>query len=303
MPVHFPDEATTPEEGRVILFGNVAYGQGWSRYMPPASILFLGALTNEGPLSRTALEEWVTAGSRQGELGWDAPAWDPVKVWTAEEWKEFREDDWAPFRQDPEQYPGDVAEANALEVEERRRELERSDTYSRALGTEPVRTMGQVLGYMLVCGVVVERASDDEPVYELNSEVALPSEVLPLTDEDRLAEDHLRWRDVHESTAQDLIRLFDPDGEESLTTMTTTLARLARQLDMDFESVRAGIINLLDEGDFTTSIDISGVGPHERFDFVVDWDRFYVTRISLRFAGAGTEESDEADRDPTCREA
>jgi hypothetical protein len=161
------------------LFRNLAYGQGWTRYMPPASILFLGALTNEGPLSQTALEEWVSAGARQGELGWDAPAWDPIKVWTADEWKEFPEDDWGPFQGDPAQYPEDVAEANALEVQDHERALKRSDTYSWALGVEPVRTMGQVLDYMVACGVMIVRDDGDEPVYELNPEAALPSEVFP----------------------------------------------------------------------------------------------------------------------------
>lgn len=120
--------------------------------------------------------------------------------------------------------------------------------------------MADVLQYMIACDVVIERTEGKDVVYDLNPDVELPAEVLPLSDEDRAKEDSLRWQDVHEATAQSIIWLFDPDGEDRLEGKRTSLTRLARELDSDFESVRAGVLNLLDEGDFTTSIDADLVG-------------------------------------------
>ena len=55
MPVHFPDEAVSPEEKRVLLFGDLCFGRGWMRYMPPASILIMGALANQDPSTKSIL--------------------------------------------------------------------------------------------------------------------------------------------------------------------------------------------------------------------------------------------------------
>jgi hypothetical protein len=89
--------------------------------------------------------------------GWDAEAWDPVKVWTDEEWQQAREaEEYGLFAFGPDD-PADAAEANAVEIEDRERELTRSDVYSQALGIAPVRTMAGVLQYMIACGVVIER--------------------------------------------------------------------------------------------------------------------------------------------------
>jgi hypothetical protein len=256
MPVHFPEEATSPAEQRWLVFNDLLFGRGWQRYLPPASILIAGALASDGPMTKDALrDEWVRTGHQDGERGWEADPWDPVKVWTDEEWQEAkREAEDGPFAYGPDS-PPDAAGANAAEIEEHEWQLARSDGYARALGLEPVGTMGGVLDYMLAAGVVVQRQEDGRVVYALNPDVGLPSEVLPLSEEDRAAEDSLRWRDVHESTAQAIIRLFQPDGEEPLDRKRTSLTRLARELDSDFESARAGVLNLLQEGDFTATIE------------------------------------------------
>jgi hypothetical protein len=206
--------------------------------------------------------------------------------WDADEWAKFREDDWGPFNGDPEDYPEDVALANAQEISRHERLLERMDSYCRGVGVEPVRTMGQLLDLMVSCGVVLKRTDGPEPVYQLNPEALLPQEVLPLSDEDREHEDRLRWEDVHEATAHPVIKLFEPHGEMPLESMTTSLARLARTLGSDFESVRAGLTNLLESGEFTTTIDIAGAGPNDEFVLAVDWELFWSKRVTLRFAGA-----------------
>ena len=296
MLVHFSDEAASPAEKCGLLTQDLCFGRGWLRYLPPASILFMGALANQGPLNKVDLGDWIRAGCRDGERGWDAEAWDPVKVWTDEEWQQARDAEEHgpfPFAFGPDD-PADAAGANAEEIEDRERELARSDAYSQALGIAPVRTMADVLRYMIACGVVIERTEGEDVVYDLNPDVELPAEVLPLSDEDRAREDSLRWQDVHEATAQSIIRLFDPDGEDRPERKRTSLTRLARELDSDFESVRAGVLNLLDEGDFTTTIDIEDAAPPQAFELVVDRERFAATRISLRFAVGGNDEPDDS---------
>ncbi len=146
---------------------------------------------------------------------------------------------------------------------------------------------------MIACGVVIGRTEGEDVVYDLNPDVELPAEVLPLSDEDRAEEDSLRWQDVHEATAQSIIRLFDPDGEDRPERKRTSLTRLARELDSDFESVRAGVLNLLDVGDFTTTIDVEDAAPNQVFELVVDGERFAATRISLRSAVGGNDDPDE----------
>lgn len=137
-----------------------------------------------------------------------------MKIWTDEEWQQARKaEEHGPFAFGPDD-PADAAGANAVEIEDRERELARSDVYSQALGIAPVRTMADVLQYMIACGVVIERTKGEDVVYDLNPDGELPAEVLPLSDEDRAKEDSLRWQDVHEATAQSIIRLFDPDRRE-----------------------------------------------------------------------------------------
>ncbi|MDQ3150450.1 MAG: DUF6042 family protein [Actinomycetota bacterium] len=268
--MRFPDEAATPAEKRALHFQDIYFGRGWARYIPAGAILILGALANHGPLNRVELGDWMRAARRQGENGWDAPAWDPVKVWTDDEWQRVRANEVdSPFGFDPDE-PADAAGVNAEEIERREEELARSDAYSAGLGLGPVRTMGELLQYLIACGVLAEQRDGEKVMYDLNPDVALPSEVLPLSNEDRATEDTLRWRDVHEATAQSIITLFDPDGDDPPEWKRTSLQRLARELDSDVESVRAGVLNLLNEGDFNTTINVEQAAPHQVFELVVD---------------------------------
>jgi hypothetical protein len=198
----------------------------------------------------------------------------------------------------PRRHPVLAGVANAQEIRRHERLLERMDSYCRGVGVEPVHTMGQLLDLMLSCGVVLARTDGPEPVYELNPEALLPQEVLPLSDEDRENEDRLRWEDVHEATAQAVIKLFEPHNEKPLGSMTTSLARLARTLGNDFESVRAGLTNLLESGEFTTSIDIAGAGPRDESLLTVEWELFWSKRVTLRFAGARELDYEVDDQDP-----
>lgn len=225
------------------------------------------------------------------------PAWDPVKTWTDEEWEQARQDaEDGPFAYGPDA-PATAAEKNAEETEHHKEELARSDAYSTALGTSPVRTMGDVLDYMIACGVIIERLDGNKTVYDLNPGAALPGEVLPLSETDLAAEDHLRWRDTHESTAQPIIALFRPEEQQQVERKKTSLERLARELDSDVESVRAGVLNLLADSDFTATIDVERAEPHKVFELVVDWELFNTNRISLHLASGGHDDEDGGEED------
>jgi len=291
MPVRFPDEPTSPAEKRAALFQEIYFGRGGARYVPVGAIVIFGSLVNQGPLNREDLGDWMWAASRHGGRGWDTPAWDPVKVWTDDEWREAKahhED--TPFAFGPDA-PVDAASVNAEEIEDREQELARSDAYGAALGLGPVRTMGELLEYLVACGMLLEQQHDGNGVtYDLNPDVPLPSEVLPLSDADRANEDALRWQDVHESTAQSIIALFDPDDVDRPDRKVTSLQRLARELDSDIESVRAGVLNLLKEGDFSATIELDEATPHQVFELVIDWECFAENRISLRVVGSPSAE-------------
>jgi hypothetical protein len=58
----------------------------------------------------------------------------------------------------------------------------------------------------------------------------------------------------HEGTAQAIIDLFDPHGDAPRSQLQTSLHRLSRMLDVDVESAREGVVNLLLDGDFTASM-------------------------------------------------
>src|SRR6266498_3352740 len=109
----------------------------------------------------------------------------------------------------------------------------------------------------------------------------LAEEVFPLTAEERAEEDRDRWQHMHYGTGQTIIRLFDPAADDRKDTLTTSLQRLARQLDLDPESVREGILILLDEGDFSINVDIAHAPQHKVFTLRVDWERFAHTRIGI----------------------
>ena len=286
MGTHFPDEVSSPAEARSALFSDVFFSRGWSQQLPTACIEIMGALVlADEPPTRAQIEEHLR---RREELknGWDSPAWDELHQWTDEELRDLDEH----FEGDPvfgnrDDEPKDATGVIAEEAEHRAKHLAAMDGYSVALSVAPVRTMGDLLDFMVACGVLAEQGTPDETRYEINPAAPLPSEVLPLSNEERAAEDRRRWADLHEPTAQKIIELFhDDEDEPNAERRRTSLQRLAREIGTDVESARAGVLNLLQDGDFTATVDVERAAEHKVFELVVDWDRFHATRIQLRFA-------------------
>jgi hypothetical protein len=152
----------------------------------------------------------------------------------------------------------------ADEAAARDRHMTEMDRNSAALGVPPVRTMGDLLTFMVAAGVLIRSESDSVKTLRLNPSVPLPDEVLPLTAEERAREDEFRWGELHEPTAQEIIPLFDPDGSQH-DRLVTSLERLARQLDVPVESARARLLALIKSDDFTERASV-----HQVFEIRVD---------------------------------
>jgi hypothetical protein len=116
---------------------------------------------------------------------------------------------------------------------------------------------------------VAQRSADPLP---------LPDERLPLSPQEAAEEDALRWERIHYDNAQSIIRLFVDDD---LDVLSTTLADLARRLELPVESVREAILVLLGEGDFAASVDVERIAARQPLELRVDWDRFADTRIGI----------------------
>jgi hypothetical protein len=111
----------------------------------------------------------------------------------------------------------------------------------------------------------------------------LPDEILPLSDDRRNQEDMLRWETMYEPVAQRIINLFTPDEVDGPDSKRTSLQRLAYDLGVDVETVRAGLVTLLVTGDFTASHDPNVVTERQVFEIRVDWDLFGANRVSIGF--------------------
>ena len=262
------------------MLSDVYFQLGWSRQLPPAALAIVSPLVTEGPLTSEELEEhlYPQAGAEQG---WESPAWEPLHEWTDEELHTLRADFAdTPFAAEDDE-PDDAAGVMAEEARDRARRITEMASYSQALGVAEVQTVKDLLEFMVACGVVERRRAGNRTVLELNALAPLPAEVLPLPADEKREEDERRWQATHESTAQAIIRLFDPDQQQR-DTLSTTLDQLATELSVDMESARAGVLNLLTLGDFTATIDIPRAEHHQAFDLIVDWDLFNQTRIGIR---------------------
>jgi hypothetical protein len=267
---------------RATLFTTIWFELGWSRYAPDGALAIIRPLVSLGPLTEGELGRHLMPSPKAPDLGWDSTAWEPLNEYTDEGLRQLREEfDPTPFAASPDE-PATAAEAMAHEAQLRREHMDDVDQWSRAFGLAPVRTLRHLLGFLLAAGVLtkVGTGAGADQLIRLNETTPLPSEVLALSEDDRRAEDALRWQELHEPAAQAVIDLFDPHGEP-ISTLRTSLQRLSRQTGRDIESVRAGILNLLMDGDFVASADLERVLEHQVFELSVDWNQFRSSRISI----------------------
>lgn len=256
----------------------VLYGMFWCRYIPDTAQRALQAVcTHEHPTLEFILT-WMTADSARYGLGAQAPAWEPPNTWTDDELRDHQD------RYPPE--PGDPTtanEANDQEQAEHDAKIAKHDGYAATLGLPPIRTVLDVVHYLTACGLITVDSDEGEPRYRMNPAPRLPGEVLDLPPDELAEADRWRWARLHEPTTQRIIRLFTEPAERPSSKLTS-LQRLARELGLDVETIRAGLAVLLQDGDFTTTSDPETIAEHKMFEIRVDWDRFADKRIHVRLA-------------------
>lgn len=116
----------------------------------------------------------------------------------------------------------------------------------------------------------------------------LTSETLPVSAEFAQDQDRERWEELHEPSAQALIRhaVEALDGAERID---TTLTRLGVDIGLDVSDVRFGLSNLSNDGfslvDATSGAaqDPETVEEVRPIAVLIDWERFNERRFALRF--------------------
>jgi hypothetical protein len=272
------DERHAPDEWLQVVYIEC----GWMRHLPPTAVAIIEPLL-AGRRTVDDLAADMTCGRNDAD-GWRAPAWEPLRQWTDRALAELRRDSPAVLLDEDED---DAATVMAQEAAARRHRVARMDRYSRALGIRQVRTIGDLLDFMVAVGLLSRQGSGGTAVLELDPAAPLPGEVLPLSPAEEAQEDSMRWRALHEHTAQALILLFGPEDEHPVDSLRTTLLRLARQLGTSVESARAGALVLIDAGDFSATTSLERAVQDEVFELEVDWDRFAANRLLLRCARPG----------------
>jgi hypothetical protein len=264
------------ESDRELVFTHIYIDAGWQRHLPVTAIGVMHALVAGGTLTRQEIGDYVDTLRTGPQGGLASPAWEPLQPWTDEELAELAEE-----------CPGGAhgggrrtaAEANAEDERERAEQVALLHTHAVALGVPPVHTMGDLLEFMVACTLL---ACYDDGImrrYALNPRAALPGEVLPLSADKRAEEDELRWHFLHQPTAKVIIALFQPDAEHRPNVKRTSLRQLARELNVDVETTRAGLTTLLSEGDFSTNQDPERVPENETIEISVDWEKFTQIRL------------------------
>lgn len=268
------------KNARANLFTTTWFRLGWSRHVPATGLAILQPLILHGPLSVDELGRHLIPSPQAPDLGWESTAWEPLEVYTDESLQALRaEFEDTPFATGPDE-PDTAEGVMAEEARLRQERVDEIDRWSSELGVEPVRTLRHLLEFLLAAGVLTTAGTGEAALIQLSETAPLPGEVLSLSDEDRRFDDEMRWQELHEPAAQALIDLFVP-GETATTTLATSLQRLARQLDLTVESVRAGVLNLLNDGDFTASVDVERLVEHQVFELTVDWEKFRSSRITV----------------------
>ena len=249
---------------------------GWLRYLPSASVNVIGALLEE-PQS----VEQIDAELRRSPFtaaGWQSEAWEPLEPWTDEQLAAQRADpDFGDETDD-----ADAATVNAEDAAEREARIAEMDGFSQHVGVAPVRTLADLLDFMVACRILTRSGEGAGAVVDFAFDAPLPAESLPLSAPARQKADRLRWRSASEPAAGSIIGLFTPDAADRPDRLRTSLQRLARQLDVDVETARAAALLLLEDGDFTATQDLERIAEHKVFELAADWERFDRERMSLR---------------------
>ncbi|MFJ5809065.1 DUF6042 family protein [Streptomyces sp. NPDC093093] len=225
---------------------------GWSR-MRPFSFMFL--LLGAGLAESGATREELTSALRSRE--------NPEGDWAAACWED----------------------AEDLDEEERTRRpklIATADRYAAHHGRPPLRTHADVLDLLLAAGVVheVPDAAGGAPRLFPQVPVPSPADVFPLDEEEAAVQRQMLSDSAYEGASQRVMQMFEPEGARHKE-IVTSLDRLAPLIEGDPEDAREAVRLVTGNGDFTTTLDVSGLAPHKVFRIQCDWEQFDRTRLTF----------------------
>lgn len=215
-------ELDSPEFGQIAVFTRIFFDQGWMRFLSDCAHDVVAAVLRLGTPTAAELGNGLPAAGHGEPAGLDAPAWSELEPWTDDALRELR----ASFPQEQSRARS-ADEANAEDRSDRDAKVAAVDSYATALGVRPPRTVGDLVEFLVACQLLITGGAGHTR-YGLNPHPPLPAEVLPLTAEQRAAEDNLRWKLRYEPVAQQIIGLFQPNSDQPRDSLRTTLQRLAR---------------------------------------------------------------------------
>jgi hypothetical protein len=214
---------------------------GWMARLPLRAISIMMALAADGPLTAGELgARWLARDETPWGLSLSATAWEPLEEFTDAELRQWTEELDAIMRTfDPELVPaGEVPTAGEMNADLRQDQAEEiawMDADCAALGVAPVRTMADLLEFMVACTVVTAAGEHGQTRYALNPQAPRPAEVLPHSGSDQAASDQARRRRQHELAAQDTTEPLAPGGTGRADVLRANLLALARVLDLGTE--------------------------------------------------------------------
>jgi len=257
------------------VLSDVLFGRAWNRVLPNSVIAILPPLLMDGPMTRDELDRTLREDPHSAD-GLNSSAWEPLHLWTDEELKDLDEQFAdTPLAVDEERTADQVIAEDAARREKALQQMER---YFESFGLPIDHSIGGLVDLLVACRVLT--LSDGH--LSVNEASPLPGEVLPLDPDEAATQDELRWRRLHERTAQAVIALFDVDGQ-AIDVLHTSIAGLARTLELDPESIRTAVQQLIEEGDFKTTINVETAEEDVPFDLRVDWEQFSRTRVGIHF--------------------
>lgn len=257
-PLHTWDDKIREELSRQVI------RNGWMRNLPHAgTALLMSVVMDEQPSTMDQLSEALRSPHSPGG-DWGAPCWDPVEYFTDEQLVDLH----AEYGDDDDR---SAAEVNAGLDAHQAALVEQVDRYAAHHGLGPVRTCQDALELLVSVGVV-HRGDDGRiyPVYPMPD----PQDVLPVSDEELATLATMRERDRAEDAGRALHDRLEADLKQ-VGEVFTSVDRLAGVTGMDEETIRLGLVELVDvglvrivRGQPLADIDPAAVGLHARFRII-----------------------------------
>jgi hypothetical protein len=156
---------------------------------------------------------------------------------------------------------------------------------ARASRPRPI-TVADLVELMAELGVFERTRVDGIERWRSPDTLPLATETLPVSAEFAKDQDEHRWGDLHELSAQKIIR-YAMDTRESTEQIDTTLVRLASDIGIEVADLRFGFGNLTDSGfslvDTASGADVDAETVEEvrAVTLRIDWECFGENRFGI----------------------